>query len=275
MNVPSRSAVVVRACRKIQAAPTGEPPALKALAREAGLSPFHFHRLFTSALGVTPKQFAAASRMDSFKKRLRRGDSVTEALYAAGFNSSGRLYENSAEELGMPPKLWRDGAPGESIRFAAAPCALGALLVAATAKGACAIELGDDVASLVAGIRRRFSKADVRPDAALRGWLRKLLAFLERPGRSPALPLDIRGTAFQRRVWDELRRIPAGRTASYAEIAKRIGRPGASRAVARACGSNRLALAIPCHRVVGSDGALRGYRWGTERKRALLAREKR
>lgn len=263
---------IARACRLIEEAE--EPPPLGRLAADVGLSPHHFHRLFKAALGVTPRAYAAARRADRVRDGLKGGAGVTEALYDAGFNSGGRFYEAAPALLGMTPAAYKGGGRGEAIRYAVEPCALGWVLVAATARGVCAIRLGDGPGALVDELRDRFPKAELHDaDPAFGDLVGRVVAFVERPGRGLDLPLDIRGTAFQERVWRALRAIPTGETASYAEIARRVGSPAAVRAVAGACGANPVALAVPCHRVVRSGGGLGGYRWGTERKRELLRRE--
>ena len=267
------SAVVARACRMIEEAE--EVPSLAALAQAAGLSRFHFHRLFKAVTGVTPKAYAAAHRGKRVRAELTQSGTVTEAIYGAGFNSNGRFYAAAPDLLGMTPTQFRAGGSGNVIRFAVGQCSLGAILVAATEKGVCAIELGDDPEALVRDLQDIFPKARlVGGDAAFERLVAKVVGFVEEPAQGLELPLDIRGTAFQQRVWKALRAIPAGSTATYSEIAKRIGRPKAVRAVAHACASNAIALAIPCHRVVRTDGSLAGYRWGVARKRALLSREK-
>ncbi|HEY7662098.1 MAG TPA: bifunctional DNA-binding transcriptional regulator/O6-methylguanine-DNA methyltransferase Ada [Xanthobacteraceae bacterium] len=267
------SAAIARACRLIEEAE--ETPRLAELARAAGLSPFHFHRVFKAVTGVTPKAYADARRGKRVRAELAQSGTVTEAIYGAGFNSNGRFYAAAPDLLGMTPSEFRAGGSGNVIRFAVGQCSLGAILVAATDKGVCAIELGDDPDGLVRDLQDLFPKARlVGGDAGFEKLIAKVVGFVEAPGQGLALPLDIRGTAFQQRVWKALCAIPAGSTATYSEIAKRIGRPKAVRAVAHACASNALALAIPCHRVVRTDGSLAGYRWGVERKRALLSREK-
>lgn len=265
---------VARACRLIETAE--EAPDLDALAAAAGMSRFHFHRTFKAVTGVTPKAYAAAHRAKRVREALPHSTSVTEAIYDGGFNSSGRFYANSADVLGMAPARFRRSGSGESIRFAVGECTLGSILVAATDKGICAIELGDDPDALVRDLERRFVNARlIGGDSDFEQWVAMVVGFIEAPGTGLDLPLDVRGTAFQQRVWRALREIPAGATASYADIAARIGSPKAVRAVASACGSNPVAVAIPCHRVVRRDGALSGYRWGVERKRALLEKEAR
>jgi AraC family transcriptional regulator of adaptative response/methylated-DNA-[protein]-cysteine methyltransferase len=267
------SAAVARACRMIEEAE--EVPSLAALAQAQGLSRFHFHRLFKAVTGVTPKAYAAAHRGKRVRAELTQSGTVTEAIYGAGFNSNGRFYAAAPDLLGMTPTQFRAGGSGNVIRFAVGQCSLGAILVAATEKGVCAIELGDDPEALVRDLQDIFPKARlVGGDAAFEQLVAKVVGFVEEPAQGLELPLDIRGTAFQQRVWKALRAIPAGSTATYSEIAKRIGRPKAVRAVAHACASNAIALAIPCHRVVRTDGSLAGYRWGVARKRALLSREK-
>ena len=267
------AAAIARACREIESAET--PPRLDELARTAGMSRFHFHRLFKAATGLTPRDYAAAQRARRLRDGLARGKRVTDALYAAGFNSSGRFYSESGKLLGMTPTRFRAGGAGETIRYALAKCSLGALLVAATRKGVCAISLGADARALSRELARRFPRARrVAGDPDFERWVARVVGFVEAPARGLELPLDLRGTAFQLRVWRALRAIPPGSTASYAEVARRIGAPRAVRAVARACATNPLALAVPCHRVLRADGALAGYRWGIERKRALLERER-
>jgi AraC family transcriptional regulator of adaptative response/methylated-DNA-[protein]-cysteine methyltransferase len=267
------SAAVARACRMIEEAE--EVPSLAALAQAEGLSRFHFHRLFKAVTGVTPKAYAAADRGKRVRAELTQSGTVTEAIYGAGFNSNGRFYAAAPDLLGMTPTQFRAGGSGNVIRFAVGQCSLGAILVATTEKGVCAIELGDDPEALVRDLQDIFPKARlVGGDAAFERLVAKVVGFVEEPAQGLELPLDIRGTAFQQRVWKALRAIPAGSTATYSEIAKRIGRPKAVRAVAHACASNAIALAIPCHRVVRTDGSLAGYRWGVARKRALLSREK-
>src|SRR5262245_10648361 len=268
-----QAAAVANACRLIEEAE--ELPSLDALAQAAGLSRFHFHRVFKAVTGVTPKVYADAHRGRRVRDELTRTGTVTEAIYGAGFNSNGRFYAASSDLLGMTPKEFRAGGRGNVIRFAVGECSLGAILVAATDKGVCAIEFGDDPDALVRGLEDRFPKAQlVGGDTVFEQLVAKVVGFVEAPAQGLDLPLDIRGTAFQQRVWTAIRDIPAGSTASYREIAARIGAPKAVRAVAQACASNDIAVAIPCHRVVRTDGSTSGYRWGVARKRALLAREK-
>jgi AraC family transcriptional regulator of adaptative response/methylated-DNA-[protein]-cysteine methyltransferase len=264
---------IVAACRRIEEA--GEPIPLGALAAPAGISAFHFHRVFRRIVGVTPKAYAGECRVRRFREELGRGIPVTRAMYDAGFGSSSRLYESTGDLLGMTPSRYRTGAAGVPIRYGLARTSLGWLLAAATDRGFCAIALGDSPEVLVGQLRKIFPRADLREGGRkFAGWIGRAAALVESPGAAPGLPLDIRGTAFQRRVWAALRAIPAGERASYAEVARRIGRPGSARAVARACASNLLAVAVPCHRVVRKDGEPGGYRWGVERKLALLQREK-
>lgn len=264
--------LVARLCRHIEAAET--PPSLDALAQMAGMSPFHLHRIFKAITGVTPKAYAAAHRADKVRRELMQHDSVTDAIYAAGYQSAGRFYETSDRLLGMTPTTFRAGGADAVIRFAIGQCTLGAILVAASTRGVCAISLGDDPDILIRELQDRFPRAElIGGDAGFEQWVAQVVGFVETPARGLDLPLDIRGTAFQQRVWQALREIPAGSTTSYAEVARRIGSPRAVRAVAGACAANTLAVAIPCHRVVRHGGGLSGYRWGVERKRALLARE--
>jgi AraC family transcriptional regulator of adaptative response/methylated-DNA-[protein]-cysteine methyltransferase len=266
--------LVAAACRTIEA--SDEPPDLAALAAAAGLSRFHFHRLFRQVTGLTPKAWVQARRAQRLQGELARGRSVTDALHAAGFGSASPFYAAAGDLLGMPPRDYRAGGANQAIRFAMAQCTLGALLVAASSRGVCAIAMGDDAEALVRDLERRFPAAVLAGgDRRFEQWVAQVIGFIEAPGTGLDLPLDIRGTAFQRRVWQALRRIPVGKTISYAALAQRIGQPSAVRAVARACASNPLALAVPCHRVVRTDGSLSGYRWGVERKRELLERERR
>lgn len=267
-----QAAAVAKACRLIEEAE--EPPALESLAEAVGLSRFHFHRVFKEIAGVTPKGYADAHRANRVRQELTRSATVTEAIYDSGFNSNGRFYAASSRLLGMTPTEFRAGGAGAEIRFAIGDCSLGAILVAATATGICCILLGDDPDALARNLQDRFPKARlVGGDAGFEQWVATVVGLVERPQAGLDLPLDVRGTAFQQRVWRALCEIPAGSTASYAEVAERIGSPRAVRAVARACAENPIAVAIPCHRVVRRDGGLSGYRWGVERKRTLLDRE--
>jgi AraC family transcriptional regulator of adaptative response/methylated-DNA-[protein]-cysteine methyltransferase len=263
---------VARACRLIESAE--EMPSLDALAAAAGLSRFHFHRVFKTATGLTPKAYAAAHRARRVRDELARSQTVTDAIYGAGFSSSGRFYATAADVLGMTPTDFRTGGDGAVIRFAVGECSLGSILVAATERGVCSILLGNDPDTLARELQDRFPKARlIGGDRGFEQLVAKVVGFVEAPALGLDLPLDVRGTAFQQRVWQALREIPAGRTSTYTRIAERIGAPKAVRAVARACASNAIAVAIPCHRVVRHDGALSGYRWGVERKRRLLERE--
>ncbi len=264
--------IVSDLCRHIQCAPT--PPTLAELALRSGLSAFHLHRIFKAHTGLTPRAFAHAQRAQRLRHGLGQGSSVTEAIFDAGYNSGGRFYAESDRILGMTPSRYRSGGAGADIRYALGACDLGTVLVAQSERGVCAIFLGDSAAAVQQQLRERFAQARlVTHDAEFAARLAHVVSFVETPGRGLRLPLDVRGTAFQQRVWRALQDIPAGHTASYAQVAASIGAPNASRAVAAACAANPLAVAIPCHRVVRSDGAVSGYRWGVERKQALLARE--
>jgi AraC family transcriptional regulator of adaptative response/methylated-DNA-[protein]-cysteine methyltransferase len=266
------AALVVRACRVIEE--SEEEPSLEALADAVGRSPSYFHRMFKAATGVTPKDYAAARRAATVRQRLASGSSVTEAIYDAGFTSSGRFYEKATGMLGMTPSQYRAGGANEEIRFAVGQTCLGAILVASSKKGVAAILLGDDPDKLVHNLQDRFPRAHlVGADRDYEALVARVVGLVEARRICLDLPLDVRGTAFQQRVWQALREIPAGATASYAEIARRIGAPRAVRAVAGACAANSLAVAIPCHRVVRNDGSLSGYAWGVERQRVLLDRE--
>jgi len=268
------AAKVAEACRLIERAE--EEPKLDELAHTVGLSPYHFHRIFKAVAGVTPKAYAVARRQKRVREKLGRSKSVTEAIYDAGFNSSGRFYATSSQVLGMTPSNFRAGGVSAEIRFAIGECSLGSILIATSKKGVCAILLGDDPDVLVRDLQDKFPQAQmIGGDQDFERLVAHVIGFVEAPRIRFDLPLDVRGTAFQHRVWKALRDIPHGSTASYADIAKRIGNPNAVRAVARACAANPVAVAIPCHRVVRNDGALSGYRWGVERKRALLDREAR
>lgn len=268
-----QTAAVARACRLIEE--SEEMPNLDDLAESAGMSSYHFHRVFKARTGLTPRKYAAAHRSRRVRNELTECETVTEAIYAAGFNSNSRFYESSREILGMTPTTFRAGGSGASIRFAVGESWLGPILVATSDKGVCAILLGDDPDSLARELQDSFPNAEIRGgNADFERLVATVVGFIENPSIGLDLPLDIRGTAFQQRVWEALRRIPAGSTASYTEIAERIGESQAVRAVAQACGANNLAVAIPCHRVIRTDGELSGYRWGVERKDQLLRREK-
>ncbi|MEA2686077.1 MAG: AraC family transcriptional regulator [Actinomycetota bacterium] len=271
-----RAAAVAAACRSIEVADGGPPPSVDDLAAAAGMSRSHFHRAFKAVTGVTPKGYATEVRRRRVREALagRPAGTVTDAIYDAGFNSNGRFYATSAATLGMTPTAFRTGGVGLTIRFGVGPCSLGSVLVAATAAGVCAIFLGDDPAALVHDLEDRFPGATLTGgDPGFERWMAAVVALVDDPGTGLDLPLDVRGTVFQQRVWQALGAIPLGSTATYTEIAAAIGAPTAVRAVAAACAANKLAVAIPCHRVVRTDGSLSGYRWGVDRKRALLERE--
>jgi AraC family transcriptional regulator of adaptative response/methylated-DNA-[protein]-cysteine methyltransferase len=266
------AALVAQACRIIEE--REEEPSLEELADAIGRSPSYFHRLFKATTGLTPKDYATAHRARKVRQGLASGNTVTEAIYDAGFSSSGRFYEKSTDMLGMTPSQYRAGGANEEIRFAVGQTSLGAILVASSKKGVASILLGDDPDELVRNLQDRFPKARlIGADRDYEALVARVVGFVETPGIGLNLPLDVRGTAFQQRVWQALQEIPVGETVSYAEIAWRIGSPKAVRAVAGACAANNLAVAVPCHRVVRNDGSLSGYAWGVERKRVLLARE--
>jgi AraC family transcriptional regulator, regulatory protein of adaptative response / methylated-DNA-[protein]-cysteine methyltransferase len=266
-------AAIGRACALIRA--SDRLPSLAELADAAGISRFHFHRVFKQITGATPRDWGKAHRMGRLADRLEAGEGVAEAVYGAGFGASSRAYEAAPNGLGMTPGARRDGGKGETIRYTVVSTWLGLALVAATERGVCMTALGDESAGLEADLRRRFPAATlVAADAALCGWTERVVRYITRPAEQLDLPLDIRGTAFQAQVWRALQKIPPGQTATYTEIAAALGRPKAVRAVAQACAGNKLAVLVPCHRVVRTDGDLAGYRWGVERKRALLARER-
>lgn len=269
----NQTELVVAVCRHIEHADA--EPTLEELALLAGVSSFYLQRLFKAQTGVTPKAYAQAHRARRVREALASEEaSVTAALYDAGYSSSGRFYEQADAVLGMTPRAFKAGGAGHDIRFAVGQCTLGAVLVAASERGVCAILLGDEPELLVKDLQDRFKTARlIGADQYFEQWVAQVVGFIESPHLGLNLPLDIRGTAFQQRVWQALRRVPAGQTVSYAELAERIGAPRAVRAVAGACAANPLAVAIPCHRVVRHDGAISGYRWGVERKRNLLCRE--
>lgn len=267
-----QAAAITRACRLIEEAE--EVPSLDAISKSVGMSRYHFHRTFKAITGLTPKAYADAHRAERVREALVTGGSVTEAIYDAGFASCGRFYEKASEMLGMQPKHYRSGGRGETIKFAVGECSLGSILVAATNRGVCAILLGSSPDRLVRDLQDHFHAATlIGGDAEFESLVAAVIGFVEKPTEDLGLPLHVRGTAFQHRVWRALRSVPPGTTVSYAEIAKRIGAPRAARAVARACASNVLAVAIPCHRVVRRDGSVSGYRWGVGRKRMLLEAE--
>jgi AraC family transcriptional regulator, regulatory protein of adaptative response / methylated-DNA-[protein]-cysteine methyltransferase len=253
-----QTSAIEKACRIVCDA--ADPPSLEALAKAVGMSAYHFHRTFKAALGVTPKAYIDAERSKRMRDHLDSGARVTSAIYDAGYGSNSRFYEKAQERLGMTATVYQRGGDGSQIRFAA--------------RGLCAIEFDDDPQALVTALQDRFPRAEfIGADRAFEKLVAEVVGAVERPGTASALPLDIQGTAFQERVWQALRDIPAGATATYRDIAAAIGAPSATRAVANACGANPVAVAIPCHRVVRTDGSLGGYRWGIERKKALLERE--
>lgn len=265
-----RVRLIERACAMLAAA---EPLPLEAIAREVGLSRFHFQRTFRRVVGVTPGEYARARRAERFRTRLASGASVTAAIHDAGYGSSSRPYASGV--LGMTPSRYRAGGRGERITYAIASCSLGRVLAATTDRGVCAIELGDDDEAVLDALARHVPNADRRrDDDALRVTVNAVVALVDDPRAPFELPLDVRGTAFQRRVWNALRDLRPGEPATYASLARALGSPRAAQAVGAACAANRLAVAIPCHRVVREDGGLAGYRWGVERKRELLARER-
>ena len=266
------AATVAELCRIIENAE--HAPTLAELAAHAGLSTFHLHRVFKAITGLTPKQYAAAHRTRRVKAELDRSNTVTEAIYGAGYNSNGRFYEQSNDVLGMTPTAYRAGGANTEIRFAIGECSLGSILVAASERGVCAILIGDDPDALARDLQDRFPRAHlIGGDSQFEQLVAKVVGFVEAPALGLDLPLDVRGTAFQQRVWQALREIPVGQTVSYLQVANRIGAPKAVRAVGAAVGANPLAVAIPCHRVIRHDGSLCGYRWGVDRKRALIERE--
>jgi AraC family transcriptional regulator of adaptative response/methylated-DNA-[protein]-cysteine methyltransferase len=269
-----QAAMIAALCRRI--AESEQPPSLAALAQSAGLSPSHLHRVFKAVTGLTPRAYAQAHRAGRVRAELARGTSVTAAIYDAGYNSNGRFYEDVGGVLGMTPTTFRRGGAETAIRFAIGECTLGAILVAASERGVCAISIGDDPDQLARELQDRFPRAElIGGDPEFERLVARVIGVVEAPQLGLDLPLDIRGTAFQQRVWQALQAIPAGTTTSYREIAARIGEPQAVRAVGAAIAANKLAVVIPCHRVIRSDGALSGYRWGVERKRALIEREAR
>jgi AraC family transcriptional regulator of adaptative response/methylated-DNA-[protein]-cysteine methyltransferase len=271
----ARTRIVEAMCEFLQQA-TDEPVTLTTLGKRFGMNSFHLQRIFKSAVGVSPREYADAIRMKAFKLQLRSGRSVTDAIYESGFGSSSRLYERSETQLGMTPATYKRGGEGALIRYTMVDSPLGRMLLAATENGVCAISFGDSDTVLLENLRREFPKAALqRGETTLRTWARAVLDQLQTRRPLPQLPLDVQATAFQRRVWEHLQSIPYGATKSYGDVARAIGQPSGSRAVARACASNPVALAIPCHRVVRGTGTLGGYRWGIERKRLLLQMERR
>jgi AraC family transcriptional regulator of adaptative response/methylated-DNA-[protein]-cysteine methyltransferase len=266
--------MVIRACRLIEES-NDESISLAKLGAEIGVSPHHLQRTFKSITGVSPRQYAAAHRLEQFKTQIRKGEGVTNAMYDAGYGSSSRLYEKAPEQLGMTPKTYARGGRGMNINYTVADSPLGKLLVATTKRGICAVTLGDSESELEASLAVEYPNADIHRDGNESSEaIEQLLSYLAGDERRLDLPLDLQATAFQLSVWEELRRIPYGSTRSYSEVAESLGQPKAVRAVARACATNPVALVTPCHRVVKADGSLSGYRWGVERKARLLAREK-
>jgi AraC family transcriptional regulator of adaptative response/methylated-DNA-[protein]-cysteine methyltransferase len=270
----AETGVVNRICREIERNDEGVPN-LSALSKLAGTSPHALLRLFRRRMGITPRQYADAVRLRRLKKTLKKGSDVTTALYDAGYGSSSRLYEQADAQLGMTPSTYRDGGRGMKIAYTIEPSAIGRLLVGATERGISAVYLGDNDRALESQLRKEYPRAELRRESnSLGKWVRAIASLLKGAKQNLDLPIDVQATAFQRRVWEELRKIPYGSTRSYNQIAASIGRPRATRAVANACASNRVAIVVPCHRVVRQGGAISGYRWGAERKRALLANEK-
>lgn len=268
------SLAIARACRLIAEAEA--PPNVDALAGAVGMSLSHFHRVFKLQTGSTPRAYAAAQRAQRLRSVLPTSPSVTSAIYHAGFNSNGRFYSSATRLLGMTPTTFRAGGKGATIRFAVSACSLGWILVAATGRGICSIALGDDPEALVEQLKHRFAHADlIAGDDGFQRWVAGVVDVVERPGDDLRLPLEVQGTAFQHRVWRRLMKIPCGQTRTYGQIAAELGTPNATRAVASACAANPVAVAIPCHRVVRSDGSISGYRWGAGRKRKLLDAERR
>jgi AraC family transcriptional regulator of adaptative response/methylated-DNA-[protein]-cysteine methyltransferase len=274
-TAPATTADAIRRASRYLAAHADTPIPLRALARMAGLSPSHFQRQFTHAVGVSPREYQAACRADRFRRELRAGRDVTSAMYEAGYGSPSRVYESAPTGAGMPPATYRRGGAGVDVGFITLRCPLGWLLVAATGAGICAVKLGDTARGLETDLRREFPAARILRDELVPAkWVNEVVARLTGDGgRSQALPLDILGTAFQWRVWRALQAIPAGETRSYADVARAIGQPAAVRAVARACATNPVCVLVPCHRVVAKNGAAGGYRWGSARKQRLLAQE--
>jgi AraC family transcriptional regulator, regulatory protein of adaptative response / methylated-DNA-[protein]-cysteine methyltransferase len=267
-----RTQAIAEACRMIERSES--MPSLMNLAKASGMSAYHFHRIFKQVMGVTPRQYAAAHREHRVRAELKSAASITDAIFEAGYGSNSRFYETANSALGMTPSDYRDGGANNTIRFAVGECSLGSILVAQSERGICAILLGENPEELARDLQDRFPRATfIGGDSEFEQLIANVVGFVERPIGNFELPLDIRGTAFQRRVWQALREVKPGSTVSYAQLAQRIGMPKAVRAVAQACGANALAVAIPCHRVVRTDGGLSGYRWGVERKRALLNKE--
>ncbi len=265
--------IIIVACRRIESAE--DSLSLSVLSAEGGLSPHHFHRLFKRVTGLTPRSYAAAARATRMSEELATQPRVTDVIYSAGYSSSSRFYEAADATLGMTPSHYRKGGENQTIEHATARGPFGLALIARTPRGVCSILLGDDAEALASELRRRFPKARIQQSDAMAGWASRVIAQMDNWAEVAALPLDIQGTAFQRLVWQALQEIPPGATESYTDVAQRIGKPKSVRAVANACAQNPVAVVIPCHRVLGANGALTGYRWGIERKRALLERERR
>ena len=267
--------LVQRVCRLLNSS-ENESLKLPELASQAGVSQFHLQRTFKRVMGISPRQYLVARKIDNFKTLVRKGETVTNSLYESGFNSSSRLYEHASEELGMTPATYSRGGRGVDISYTTADSSMGRLLVAVTERGVCAVRMADTDADLEKDLREEFPNAELkRDDSALRESVQKILNHLDKNEPRLDLPLDIKATAFQRQVWEHLRAIPYGQTVSYGDVAKALGKPGAVRAVGRACATNPVALVIPCHRVVREDKTLGGYRWGLDRKKKLLEHERR
>ena len=267
--------LVARVCAYLQETHP-QSARLQDLGEEFHISPYHLQRLFKAATGVSPREFAASLRLEDFKTRVQGGESITDAIYSVGYSSSSRLYENSDEKLGMAPSAYRKRGQGKTIFFSVTPCPLGQLLVAVTERGICKLSLGDQSEELIADLAHEFERAErLRDDEGVGYWVGKIIAYLEGWQPHLDLPLDLRATAFQLKVWRQLQAIPVGETRAYSDIAVAIGQPTASRAVANACAGNPVALVIPCHRIIRKDKGLGGYRWGIKRKRALLKNERR